>query len=390
MSLSNYELRTFQDAVEHVLDARMGSDAAEANRRRARRCVDEALRQLYNYRNWSYYYRRVQIITTAQQMTGSIAYDHTGGAAERLVTLTDATWPSDAEFYELMVSGVRYEIDKRLTSTTLTLTERANPGSDLAAGTSYTLQRDVYPLPDDFGSMGRLIDVATGGLVLCELTTDEWMSLTRIVRTAGVPYAYAFTRHPKYAGGRALALAPTPTAARTYDAIYRARPLPLRTEKEDTGTVSIAAGSATVTGSGTAFSQAHVGAVIRVATDGTDLPTSPLGNLEDLLNAYAFQGVIRSVESATAATLEQAADATVADGSFVISSRIDVEVGSMYTALLAIAMAKFAGGEDREELMREAREELMRAAEADNASFPASPNVPIPTRLGDIASSITR
>lgn len=390
MSLTTYELRTFQDAVEHVLDSRMGSDASEANRRRARRCVEEALRQLYSHKNWSYYYRRFPVATVAQQVTGTIAYDHTGGSSERLVTLTDATWPSDAELYELMIGNVRYVVDKRLSSTTLTLSERANPGSDIAAGTSYTLQRDTYALPDDFGAMGNLIDVAMGGHVLQEATPDQWLLLSRTVRTSGMPWCYTFLPHQKYSGGRAIVFGPTPTTARTYDAIYRRRALPLRIEREDTGTVSVTAGSTAITGVGTAFSQAHVGAVIRLAADGTDLPTSPLGSMDDSMNPCSFQGVIRSVESATAATLEQAADMALSAVSFTISSRLDLEVGSMYSALLKIAEAKFAGGEDREALMAEARLELIRAAEADATSFSASTGLSIPTRLGDLASSITR
>jgi hypothetical protein len=394
MSLTRYELATFQDAIEQVLDAVVGGDADPRRRRNAARAVREALRDLANYRNWSCYYRRVMLATVAQQTDGTLAYDHTGGSSERLVTLSGATVDSSVELAELIIGNVRYEVEKYLSSTTFTLSERANPGADVAAGTSYTLVRPTYSLPDDFGAMGQLLDPQSAGRVLSEVTLEEALQIDRTVRTAGLPWAYAFARHPRYAGGRSLRFAPSPTTARTYDAIYRARPLPLLVELEDDGLVSITSGSPTVTcdTAGT-FTQQHVGCVLRLSADNSNPPTTAAGNLQDVVNPYTFQGVVRSVESSTSLTLEQAADQTLGPVCYTLSSRLDLEAGAMLNALLKMAEARMAsieGRDDWAERKKEAVEALQVAAEADLTSFPGSANPPVPTRLGDLATSIDR
>lgn len=111
MSLTNYQLFTLHDAVEHVLDQIVGADGSPRNRRQAMRAVLEAYQELPFRRDWRYYYRPLRINTVASQTTGTVAFDLTGGAYERMLTLSSATWPTDAEKYVVSISGVRYEVD---------------------------------------------------------------------------------------------------------------------------------------------------------------------------------------------------------------------------------------------------------------------------------------
>jgi hypothetical protein len=389
MSLTNYECWTSQDAVDHVLDAVTAGDADARRIRNARRAVLEAYDDLINYRNWSYYYRRLPPITTVAAITtGTLAYTQ----STRTVTLSGVTIDSSIEFYELMVGRVRYEIDKYLSPTTFTLTERANPGADLAAGTTYSLQRAVFSLPDDFICMGSLVDAQSPGRMLTEVTQQELLQLNRTITTVNLPWVYATGPHQKYSGGQAITFGPTPNAARTYDAMYRSRGTRLNVWQVDTGLVTLTNGSATVSCDTASFTQAHVGCVLRVSGT-TDPPTSRVGNSLNLDNPYAFQGVVRSVENSTSLTLQQAADQAFAGAPFTLSSRLDIVAGTMLTALLRMAEARMAaleGRDDRAERDAEARVALVRAAEADNTSFPSNATSPLPMRLGDFGTSFGR
>lgn len=78
--------------------------------------------------------------------TGTIFFDFTGGASERLVTISGGTLPGwvDAEC-AITISGVRYPIASVLSTTTLTLSANAsnadnNPGGDVTAGTAYLVE----------------------------------------------------------------------------------------------------------------------------------------------------------------------------------------------------------------------------------------------------------
>jgi hypothetical protein len=394
MVRTNYALWTYQDAVEHVLDAVAGADTTPRHRRLARRAVQLAYDKLVNQRNWSCYYSRLQLITSPQQTDGTLAYDHTGGASERLVTLSGAAALTvDVEHFELMVNRTRYEVEKYLSPTTFTLSERSNPGADLPAGTSYVLHRHTYPLPDDFVAMGQLIDVQVATPHMREATAGEVLEESRRIASTNLPWLYAIVPHPRLAGGLAVMLGPTPTTARTYDAVYRRRARPLAVERYDEGTVSVSAGSSTVTGVGTSFAAAHAGAILRVSGKANLLPTSVIGSLDDTDNPALVQGVIREVSSVTSLTLEQPAEASATAMPFTISDRLDLEAGAMLRAVLRMAEAEYArsaGLESLADRQRTADLALLAAAEDDNRTFAEPGQHFWPRRLEDIATGFTR
>lgn len=363
-----YELWTYQDAIDRLLDGyeKFGDRRGLRNVRRA---IQDAYRELATVHEWSYFRRRLKLTTSATQTDGTIAYDHTGGASERLVTLTGATWPSSVEFYELYVDGVRYEIDERLSSTTLTLTADANPGEDLASGTSYTLLRSTYPLPTNFSAIGHVVDVTASGVVLGGMTQEDWLLATRMGIVTGTPFAYSVVQLAERSGAMALAFHPCPTDARTYDALIRVRPLPLVVERYYTGTVALTAGDATVTGTGTSWDSSHVGCVLRVGGDGSaSIPTSQYGDPDGDINPAVFEGIVRSVTDATHLELEEAPTSSYASRKYTLSSRLDLEAGAMLDYFFSLADYKMASVEHREDagrLWAASRQSLRQAIGAD-------------------------
>lgn len=393
MSLTNYKLWTFRDLTEHVVDVFAGQDAAPRTWRNARRAVDAAYAKLPTMRAWKYYERTVRIATVASQTTGTLVYRHTGGAYERMVTLTGATWPTDVRLYGLLIGRDRYAIDDYKSSTVLTLTEALNPGADLAS-TSYTLYRDTYPLPDYFLQMGSLIDVSSGVRKLSQVPKDRVLLANHGLLT-GLPAMYSIGESPHYAGGLAVQFAPTPTTARVYDAVIRAKGRALKYEKEYTGTVTLTAGSAAVMGASTTFEAGMAGAILRVSSDTSQLPTGPMGSIEasELDNLYAEQFVIKSVTDATNLTLETPAVSAYAATKYTISDRLDFEADSMLVYFQRLCEAQFArieGREDRREREQAAEKEFFDAAASDNRSFAQSEGYRGPVRLGDLATSVNR
>jgi hypothetical protein len=143
---------------------------------------------------------------------------------------------------------------------------------------------------------------------------------------------------------------------------YRKRARELRYSgqqaEETQGTVSVTGTG--VTGSGTAFADAMVGAVLRVAS-GTALPTARTG-----VSPYAQEGVIASVDTATALTLENDGD-VVSDRAYRVSDPIDLPRAA-HAAMIAVAkrhLALVLELKDAARIEREAERMLADAKGAD-------------------------
>ena len=124
------------------------------------RACYSGLRQFYSpppvdgrTHDWSFLMPTATLSLNGAYSTGTIAYDHTGGANELQVTLSGGTWPSWAASGMIDIAGNDYPVESRVSDTVLTLDANNNPGADVAASTSYNLHQDDYELPDDFGSV---------------------------------------------------------------------------------------------------------------------------------------------------------------------------------------------------------------------------------------------
>lgn len=363
------ELLTYDDCIQHLVDVIQFTDATRLGRL-ARRAVDTVYRDLPYKHNWKYYQRRATFATVASYATGTIFFDYTGGSSERLITLSSGTFPSWAKFGRIVIADIHYRIATNPSTTTLTLYEEDNPGEDVAAGTSYTLYRNEYPLPADFRRGMRIYD-----------TTDEQeIPLTDFVNTQRImigvddspdtPRRASIRNTGDYMGVWSIEFSPPPSTARTYDISYEAKPRDILTASYSTGTVLTS--TTTVTGSGTTFPALCAGSVIRfgVSASGTAV-TNKFG-----ANPFTEQRVITARASATSATIDQAATTDYAAGTaYQISDPIDIHPGAMTTAFLRAIeaeTAKLLNLKDYGERHAIARDALMQAIENEPSDMYAN------------------
>src|SRR5688572_7756730 len=125
---TNTDLLTYSDLVQQILDAH-GVDRSGLNERHARPAVRMAYRNLPQRHSWNYYYRQRQLQTVADYSTGTLEFDYSGGASERMLTLTTGTWPSWAAFGRVIIDSVHYDVATRESDSIITLAETSNPGA---------------------------------------------------------------------------------------------------------------------------------------------------------------------------------------------------------------------------------------------------------------------
>jgi hypothetical protein len=129
---------------------------------------------------------------------------------------------------------------------------------------------------------------------------------------------------------------PVPADGRQIVYVYDQTQQPLRIWKYTAGTVTVSAGSASVTGNGTAFRPDMVGAVIRFGSTTTE-PTSLEGS-----SPYLEERVIVAVGSGTQLTLDQAVDSAYTAVKYSISDLVNIEPSAMRTAVINCSALHFA------------------------------------------------
>lgn len=362
--MPSVRLTTWKDLIDHLVDW-CGSNPAGEVHRDARRASLGGLRDLATAHRWSYYYGRGRINTNAPYSTGTITYTHTGGAAERLVTLDSGTWPAWAANGYLSFDSISYEVGTRISDSQLTLTSASNPGQDVAAGTTYQLVRDTYPMPIDLVSVGMLIRIG-GVYPLVFEHPSVWLERQRVYRGPADPRTYCLRGSPDYFGAMAISLFPSPDLAYQLDFIYQRQPRQLRVDFYQTGTVSTTAGSAVVIGAGTNWTSRLVGTVLRVSQT-SDYPTGWAGN-----NAPVCERVVSSVTSTTQLVTDDVVPTTQNAAKYLLSDPVDVEEGAMLTALLRsieYQMSHARRMKDRAQCGQDYMHAVMLARETDSRNF---------------------
>jgi len=370
--MSATEIITYQDIVEHILDM-FDEDRAGRPLRVARRAARESLRELHMAHRWSYYTSERTFVTAAAQTTGTITYDHTGGSYERLLTLADATWPTNVTDYKIIIDDVHYPIERYLTTTTVTLDPNNNPGADVAAGTSYKIYRESYPLPVNFGDFGNLIDL-TNNRVVPVISSDVQLSSKEIAQdTPDTPWQVAIRNAGEYLNSLSFVFVPPPGSEIRYRYTFQRAPRSLETEVNSTGTCSANSGSTSVTMSGDhTLTAKHLGAVLRFGTAAA-VPTNIFGGIDGTDNPFVDQGIILSIYG-TAVVIDNAVSQTHTDVMFTVSDPVDIENNIMLTAYQRMCEARFTSMTKRELKDRRDREELALfalrlAKERDNKSL---------------------
>lgn len=375
-------MTTWKDLIDHLIDWTGSNPGGDATRD-ARRASLSALRELGSMARWSYYYQRGRMNSVAPYSTGTAAYDHTGGAFERMLTLTSGTWPAWASFGSLVIANVIYEVADRKSDTVVTLTSASNPGDDLASGTGYAIYRDTFPLPTDCLAIDMMVLVNYAWVMGSEHPTS-WLQRQQIYRGQALPRVYCIRGDPNYIGTMAVSFFPAPDAAYNFDYIYQRRPRPLLIDEYAAGSVTTSSGSATLTGVGTSWTSRMVGSVARVSSSQSLSPTGLSGS-----NPYRFERIITAVGSPTSITLDDSVDEAYTRVKYSISDPVDIEEGAMLTALLRgceYQMAVARHMKDRQEEETAWLRSLIQAREADSRNFSedhAGARHPFPYRLAN-------
>lgn len=325
---------TYRDAVQHVLDIGGASTDGTA-KTLAKTAVQLVYRELSTISEWSYFRKTARLVIEAAYSTGTIEYDNSGGASERLITLTSGTWPTWTARGQIYISGIWYDVATRESSTTLTLGSTANPGADVASGTSYTLSRSRYTMPVDYRAGSRLVDLERSWTL--DYVTPQTLNLAKVTReSSNDPRMYTIINDPDYVGALAVEVYPPPLSQRVFDYVYMRRQLPMSIEGYETGTVAITAASASVVGTGTAWTSAMIGSVIRLG-DTSDVPTGIQG-----LTPFIEERIVTAVGSATTLTLDTAVTNTYSAAKYVISSLVDMDEAVMLPAFITGCEAVYA------------------------------------------------
>ncbi len=241
--------------------------------------------------------------------TGTLVFDLTGGASERLITLTNGTFPSWAAYGTLVIGNELYRVTARLSNTTLQLDETFCPTADVAAGTSYVLYQDAYLLPADYE--GNYDLHSPDQWKRCWIEPEDWVELSTQWRV-GSDFRYTILPDERTPGRWSLRFHGQPSQAASLTFLYEARrrtPVRDGTETESlAGTIAWTNGGTTITGTSTSFDDSMIGCVLRIGTSAQH-PTHAAGR-------YPYRGehVISAVASATSLTLKTPVALTTASG----------------------------------------------------------------------------
>jgi hypothetical protein len=314
------ELLTYADLIDRLRVYSQGG-AGDAQQADFRHAIQSAYRELTFVREWRYFQSRGRITLAAPYSTGTIVYDHTGGAYERLVTLTTGTWPTWARYGRLLIDTDLYEVAERLSGTQLTLRADSNPGADVAS-TSYTIYRNSYTLPGDMVSVTKF-QGDNGNWELLRVPPHELTELEKRSQASGTPVYYCIFGSPDVLASFAITFWPYPNAAENIDFLYRRRPRVMRYTgygtAERQGTVAGTATGTSITGTTTAFTSAMIGSVIRFG-DATNAPEG-LGGL----HPYVEQKVITAVDDETTLTVDTPLLNTYSAVKYTISDPVDID-----------------------------------------------------------------
>lgn len=304
---------TYQDAIEHLIQYNGGA-TDDSLLGRMKTAVQLAYNELCQSMEWTYFHRPLRINLSAPYSTGTV--EVTSGTA----TLTGGTWPSWAGSGRILIGDVIYQARRRISNTVLDLDDNFQPASAIAAGTSYTLYRSVYLLPNDFRKVKEFIgeDVWTANYMV----PDEWLRRERYSHDTGTPWLWTIMQTTDEFGYGRLGVffSGYPDIAETFDCIYVGFPRPIKYTGYETaaraGTVSCSA-STSVTGVGSGFAAGMVGSVIRF-TSGTAAP----GGIHSF-TPYDEQRVIATVTNATNLVLDEATTGTYTTKKYTISDPLD-------------------------------------------------------------------
>lgn len=359
---------TFADALQDLEEFAREADISAAERS-VRGAIRRAYREITAADDWTCLRSNGRILLEAAVTDGTVDYVHTGGAYERQLTLTGDVWPADVEDWSVQITTdegwVICDVESRKSDTVITLDSVMNPRRDVADA-SYACFPRYYRLPADFGSIEQPLDESFG--CLGEYVTPQHMlELSRENVTAANVQYYTIAAVPDLYGAMGIFLDSYFTEHKVVDFIYKRKPRELRYAGKDPaespGTISVVAGSVTATGTITVFAPGHVGALLRIGSSASKIPTGLDG-----LSPYVEQRVIAAWGSVLSVNLDAGPAASATGVKYAITDPLDVD-SVVYDAMLALAK-KYLAAEKNAKNWRQlsdlAAESLFRAKCADN------------------------
>jgi hypothetical protein len=293
MSDNALNVYAFQDAID-LLNDYLGQNAAGVTTREMNRAVIQAYDELCAEKKWSHLTRPYSLELPAPE-SGTLSYNATTG----VFTIDTGTFPSWAVGATLSVGDVRYPIATRPSTTTLTPVSTNLPVDDIDTGTTFSIYKNIYTLPENFQSLVNPLDEANISEWSCYVPPDEWEFYNRYDESQGSPVLWTIMADPNFLGRDALHLWPAPDSNRTLEFLGRFYPRGLKRTgyraADYAGTVSLSGN--TITGTSTTFTSDMVGSLIRVSANATTAPDGIDGN-----NPYETQRIITAYSSATSLT----------------------------------------------------------------------------------------
>ncbi len=320
---AQHEVATLQDIV-HRLTLRCGiTTAATMSTAKLVIAVQSAIRSLHSKHGWSYY-KRITRFKTSPAQTMSVSYDLTGGAEERIATITSAhTWPTDATYGELWIGEVCYRVLKRISSTQVTLEQDFAPIADYTG--EATWKRRAYGFSRQVSKIENVHNV-TSNRRLSLVPTGEFNASNYNLLSVGSTRHFSWQNHGNEFGAAELVLFPAPETEEIIEVSASTIPHTPRIHAVTGTDLTGSSGSTTVSCAGGSFSNKLVGSIIRISSN----TSPPVAYNSD---EYTHQAFITSVQSNTSLTISEPLPAAYASCGYLITSPLDISVSTMLEAL---------------------------------------------------------
>jgi len=212
------EILTYQDTVDACVDFLSGHTGSMAQRD-IRRCIHSAIRHMAAVTTDNYRATRGRLHLKEEYSTGTVAYTHSGYG----VTGTDTVFPAWAEDASIKIGDIVSDIESRTGDTALILDSVRNPGEDVAAGTSYTMYKTCYHLPNNFVCTTGFLSEPSS-VIGQQVTLNEYFQLERYDTLSSTPRVYAIGGVQDLYGTNGLYIWPAADTNMTFDYLYERLP----------------------------------------------------------------------------------------------------------------------------------------------------------------------
>lgn len=338
VDVSKKEYMALNDLVERLVE-RAGINRSEGSNKLVTRAIQDTIRALPNKHEWSYFQRTIRFVSSAS-VAFTADYDYTGGASERLLTITSAeTFPSDADSGEIFFNSMWYKVERRISSTTVSLRADSCPVEDFT-GQSIVWARSTYPLPRRMTRVHTLVCRDEGIVPLFYLPPQDFFaSIMLNWGSVGGPIRYTI-QPDGLSGETGVVLSPPPSAARTFEAnvtVSPAIPTVLKIAGDDG---AISSGTNVFTSATASFNDRILGSMLRISVDSA---------VPDQYGA-AFKAFVTRVISPTSVELSEYCPTSYSGKVYLISSPIDIDSDSMLNYVEAESFAQFCRNHKHESL----------------------------------------